>query len=470
MSAPLNTIFSEAYSQLSGEVFLTQEDVPTLKAFLAGIKADVFVNAPTVFASVKEKLDMAEKIYCEARNELTEFQAQTAGLWNEEIELWQDEIEREGDKWDSKVLNRKISDSKIIDYLRRELSFETHPEDIIYDDNQKIDSFLEALHRLEERTRIEKTWQRKEDSELDELLRESGWTYEDDRELQKLESTKQIKKLNEHPINQRALEILDEVGAARAARTFTPQLHIVELLVWVEEMEKLKVELEETISRNWNILWFSNGNSVSIMREVMYNRWVRTAPPEAVLLENLELLGIEANRDLITFLKQRQQKINFEYPLTIEEAAKGIPHTEHTEYEELEKLRGAMCAYWQAEGKPEPPEYEIFTTLLVAHGLLPLSPKSPQYEELTELLKEKQENPSYIENQFLLWSWNLRNIVDYAEYDPIEVMRRLQGKDLEPESAHRQDIQDRMTLFLTETQDELVDTVFLLLEFIQLIH
>lgn len=234
MSAPLNTIFSEAYSQLSGEVFLTQEDVPTLKAFLASIKADVFVNAPTVFASVKEKLDMAEKIYCEARDELTEFHAQAVGLWNEEIELWRDEIELEDDKWDSKVLNKKISDSKIIDYLRRELSFETHPEDIIYDDNQKIDGFLEALHRLEERTQIANTWQPKEDSEFDELLRESrlcecdhcqitrdeldellqenGWTQEDDEEVQKLNFTKQIEKLNEHPINQRAREILEELA------------------------------------------------------------------------------------------------------------------------------------------------------------------------------------------------------------------------------------------------------------------
>ena len=192
------------------------------------------MNAPTVFARVKEKLDIAKKIYYEAHNELTEFHAQTAGLWNEEIELWRDEIELEGDKWDRKVLNRKISDSEIIDYLRRELSFETHPEDIIYDYNQKIDGFLEALHRLEERTRIENTWQPKEDSELDELLRESrvcecnvcqitrdeldellresGWTQEDDEEVQKLDFTKQIEKLNEHPINQRARDILEELA------------------------------------------------------------------------------------------------------------------------------------------------------------------------------------------------------------------------------------------------------------------
>ena len=244
MSAPLNTIFDEkletesdlpeAYSRLNGEVFLTQEDIPTLKAFLASIKADVFVNAPTVFARVKEKLAMAEKIYYEARNELTEFHAQAAGLWNEEIELWRDEIELEDDKWDRKVLNRKISDTEIIDYLGRELSFETHPEDIIHDYNHKIDCFLEALHRLEERTRIENTWKRKEDSELDqplqesrlcecddcqitrdelnELLRESGWTHEEDEEVQRLDFTKQIEKLNEHPINQRAREILEELA------------------------------------------------------------------------------------------------------------------------------------------------------------------------------------------------------------------------------------------------------------------
>ena len=244
VSAPLNmssdekleteSDLPEAYSRLNGEVFLTQEDIPTLKAFLASIKADVFVNAPTVFARVKEKLAMAEKIYYEARNELTEFHAQAAGLWNEEIELWRDEIELEDDKWDRKVLNRKISDTEIIDYLRRELSFETHPEDIIHDYNHKIDCFLEALHRLEERTRIENTWQRKEDSELDqplresrlcecdhcqitrdalnELLQENGWTHEDDEGVQRLDFTKQIEKLNEHPINQRAKDILEELA------------------------------------------------------------------------------------------------------------------------------------------------------------------------------------------------------------------------------------------------------------------
>ena len=244
MSAPLNmsadekleteSDLPEAYSRLNGKVFLTQEDIPTLKAFLASIKADVFVNAPTVFARVKEKLAMAEKLYYEARNELTEFHAQAAGLWNEEIELWRDEIELEDDKWDRKVLNRKISDTEIIDYLRRELSFETHPEDIIHDYNHKIDCFLEALHRLEERTRIENTWQPKEDSkpdellqesrlcecdhcqitrdELNELLRESGWTHEEDEEVQKLNFTKQIEKLNEHPINQRARDIFEELA------------------------------------------------------------------------------------------------------------------------------------------------------------------------------------------------------------------------------------------------------------------
>ena len=246
LSAPLNTIFgkelyletqsdlSEAYSQLNGEVFLTQADIPTLRAFLAGIKADVFVNAPTIFARVKEKLDLAKKIYYEAHNELTEFQAQVIGLWNEEIELWRDEIELDRDQWDRKVLSRKTSDSEIIDYLRHELSFETHPEDIIYDYKQKINRFLEALYRLEERTQIENTWQSKEDSELDELLRESrlcecdhcqitrdeldevlresGWTHEDDEEVQKLNFTKQIEKLNKHPINQRAKEILEELA------------------------------------------------------------------------------------------------------------------------------------------------------------------------------------------------------------------------------------------------------------------
>ena len=44
------------------------------------------------------------------------------------------------------------------------------------------------------------------------MLRESGWTHEDDAEVQKLDFTKQIEKLNEHPINQRAREILEELA------------------------------------------------------------------------------------------------------------------------------------------------------------------------------------------------------------------------------------------------------------------
>ena len=299
VSAPLNTIFdekletesdpSEAYSQLSGEVFLTQEDIPILRAFLAGIKADVFVNAPTVFARVKEKLDVAKKIYYEAHNELTEFQAQTARLWNKEIELWRDEIELEGNKWDRKVLNRKISDGEIIDYLKRELSFQTHPEDIIYDYNQKIDGFLEALHQLEERTRIENTWQPKEDSELDELLRESrlcecnvcqiirdelnellresGWTHEDDEEVQKLNFTKQIEKLNEHPINQHAKEILEELAPTYYELNQELRPKITE--------DKKNIDIEYGISPWW-------GLDVIILLE--WVEWAETHSP--IHLEN----------------------------------------------------------------------------------------------------------------------------------------------------------------------------------------
>ncbi|MDE0326409.1 MAG: HNH endonuclease [Candidatus Poribacteria bacterium] len=238
MSAPLNTIFSEAYSQLSGEVFLTQEDIPTLKAFLASIKADVFVNAPTVRARIKQKLDMAEQVFHEARREYMKLRVR---LWNEEIKLWRDELELDGDKWDRKALSRKVSDREIIDYLHRELLSSISEsngvysfEDLIYCYRQEMDTFFEALHRLEERTRIENTWQPKEErelderlpesrlcgcnhcqitrDELDELLRESGWTHEDDEEVQKLNFTKQIEKLNEHPINQRAREILEELA------------------------------------------------------------------------------------------------------------------------------------------------------------------------------------------------------------------------------------------------------------------
>ena len=248
MSAPLNTIsdekletesdLPEVYSQLNGEVFLTREDIPILRAFLAGIKADVFVNAPTVRARVKEKLDMAEQVFHEARREYMKLRV---GLWSEEIELWRDELALDDDKWDRKALSRKISDREIIDYLHRELLSSISKsngvysfEDLIYCYRQEIDKFFEALHRLEERTRIENTWQPKEDSELDELLqenrlcecdhcqitrdeldellRESGWTHEDDEEVQKLGFTKQIEKLNEHPINQRAREILEELA------------------------------------------------------------------------------------------------------------------------------------------------------------------------------------------------------------------------------------------------------------------
>lgn len=246
MSAPLNTVFdekletesdlSEADNQLNGEVFLTQKDIPILRAFLAGIKADVFVNAPTVRACVKEKLHIAEKVFREARLELMELHA---GLWSEEIKLWRDELELDGDKWDRKALSRKISDREIIDYLERELlsgeSTDTHSfENVMYDYRQEIDKFFEALHRLEERTRIEYTWQPKDDRELDEplrksklcecnhcqitrdaldeLLRESGWAHENDEEVQKLNFTKQIEKLNEHPINQHAREMLEELA------------------------------------------------------------------------------------------------------------------------------------------------------------------------------------------------------------------------------------------------------------------
>ena len=247
-SAPLSMIFdeklqleaqstlSEADSQLNGEVFLTQEDIPILRAFLAGIKADVFVNAPTVRARVEEKLYITEKVFREARLELMELHA---GLWSEEIKLWRDELELDGDKWDKKALSRKISDREIIDYLERELlsgeSTDTHSfENVMYDYRQEIDKFFEALYRLEERTRIENTWQPKDDrelgeplresklcecdhcqitrDELDELLQESRWTHEDDEKVQKLNFTKQIEKLNEHPINQRAREILEELA------------------------------------------------------------------------------------------------------------------------------------------------------------------------------------------------------------------------------------------------------------------
>ena len=223
----------ETYSQLNGKVFLTQEDIPTLRAFLAHIKEDlVFVNASTVLASVKEKLDMAEKVFDEAHDEISNLQGQTE-FWREEIELWRDELELEDDKWDRKVSSRKISDREIIDYLSREFSV-WELKHAIYDYREEIDRFLEALHRLEERTRIENTQQPKEESELDErpresrlcecdhcqitrdalneLLQENGWTHEDDEEVQRLDFTKQIEKLNEHPINQRAKDILEELA------------------------------------------------------------------------------------------------------------------------------------------------------------------------------------------------------------------------------------------------------------------
>ena len=100
---------SEAYSQLNGEVFLTQADIPMLRASLAGIK---------------DELDelLRESRLCECAN----------------CQITRDE--------------------------------------------------------------------------LDELLRESGWTHEDDEEVQKLDFTKQIEKLNEHPINHRAREILEELA------------------------------------------------------------------------------------------------------------------------------------------------------------------------------------------------------------------------------------------------------------------
>ena len=333
-SAPLSMIFdekleletqstlSEADSQLNGEFFLTQEDIPILRAFLAGIKADVFVNAPTVRARVEEKLYMVEKVFREARLELMELHA---GLWSEEIKLWRDELELDDDKWDRKALSRKISDRKIIDYLQRELlsgeSTETHSfENVIYGYRQEIDKFFEALHRLEERTRIENTWQPKDDRELnkllresrlcecdncqitrdalDELLRESGWTHEDDWEVQKLDFTKQIEKLNEHPINQRAREILEglaptyyEVNQGLRDKIIESEketnadygispwwgLDVIILLEWAETYRP--IHLENELRTLWipktEVGWEKLYGTLPMMSEMSHNlRWL----------------------------------------------------------------------------------------------------------------------------------------------------------------------------------------------------
>ena len=127
LSAPLNELFDEKVKhdsqlhlskvpdQLEGEVFLTEEDIPILKAFLVGIK---------VRARVKEKLDEAERNLSKVYGALT---ADVEAFQIDVIRLWRDEIALQSGDYDEEVVG-SLTD------LRHQI-------------HGSIDQLLEALHR-----------------------------------------------------------------------------------------------------------------------------------------------------------------------------------------------------------------------------------------------------------------------------------------------------------------------------------
>ena len=127
VSAPLNVLFDEKVDyetqpppsgisdQLRGEVFLTKEDIPILKAFLVGIK---------VRARVKEKVDEAERSLSKVYGVLT---ADVEAFQIDVIRLWRDEI----------ALQSEDYDEEIIDLLT----------DRRHQIHGSIDQLLEALYR-----------------------------------------------------------------------------------------------------------------------------------------------------------------------------------------------------------------------------------------------------------------------------------------------------------------------------------
>ena len=128
LSAPLNELFDEnvkhnsqlhlskGHDQLEGEVFLTEEDIPILKAFRAAIK---------VRARVKEKLDKAErnlsKVYGDLTADVEAFQIDVIRLWRDE------EIPLQSGDYDEEIVGT-LTD------LRHQI-------------HGAIDQLLEALHQ-----------------------------------------------------------------------------------------------------------------------------------------------------------------------------------------------------------------------------------------------------------------------------------------------------------------------------------
>ena len=128
LSAPLKELFDEnvkhdsqlhlskGHDQLEGKVFLTEEDIPILKAFRAAIK---------VRARVKEKLDKAErnlsKVYGALTADVEAFQIDVIRLWRDE------EIPLQSGGYDEEVVG-SLTD------LRHQI-------------HGSIDQLLEALHQ-----------------------------------------------------------------------------------------------------------------------------------------------------------------------------------------------------------------------------------------------------------------------------------------------------------------------------------
>lgn len=128
MSGPLNALFDEKVDhealphlsgvadRLRGEVFLTEEDIPILKAFRAAIK---------VRARVKEKLDKAErnlsKVYGDLTADVEAFQIDVIRLWRDE------EIPLQSGDYDEEIVGA-LTD------LRHQI-------------HGSIDQLLEALHQ-----------------------------------------------------------------------------------------------------------------------------------------------------------------------------------------------------------------------------------------------------------------------------------------------------------------------------------
>ena len=163
MSGSLNLLFgkkgeqdpklspSEVSNQLRGEVFLTKEDIPMLKAFLAGIKVDVLAGAPTVLERVRERLDKTGsillKIDDDVYNDIIALRDDVIALWSEEIELWRDEIALGDNESDKEMINYLANITNII-----ETEIKTNLQNTIYEFFKKeISRFLEALHQLGER-------------------------------------------------------------------------------------------------------------------------------------------------------------------------------------------------------------------------------------------------------------------------------------------------------------------------------